>query len=582
MANCDVVKIDSNVTGLRYAQEECPKILPPATAAVKASGLLSFSAQVLDNETITIGATTYTYQDILSTGPTLANEILIGATVSDTVANTIAAINAGAGVGVKYSTGTVANASVTAAQGIGNSVAVTAKVAGVGGNSVVTTDTTTSANFGGGTLTGGADANPGTVTWTPLEPNSYSSFGGQVTTVSRDPINPTRQRYKGNVTDLAADGGINVDMTATNLQDLLQGFMFAAVRKKGSDLDADYVKLGAAGDLEISANPGAAYPQLTSTTADFTTWGLIPGEWIYIGGDTAGKQFDTIENCGFKRISSISAHAISLDKSVAPMVTDAGAGKTIEVHLGRVLKNESGSDIISITYQLERTLGSLDGMDPPQSEYLVGACPNEFTLNLSTAQKVTADLTFVGLDFEQRTQAEGTKPGTRPTLSSESFFNSSSDVKRVKLSYYDPDSEAPTPMFAFLQEGKLTINNNIKPLKSIGTLGAIGTSAGTFTVSGTLTAYFSDIAAVKAVRNNADVSLDAILVKEVQGGSVATIFDMPLLTLGDGRPNVTKDEPITLPLSLDANSGSTIDPAKDYTLLWMFFNKLPELALTTI
>lgn len=582
MANCDVVKIDSNVTGLRYALEECPKVLPPATAATAATGLLSFSGQVADADTITIGATTYTYQDVLSSGPTVPNEILIGGTVSATVANTIAAINGASGAGATYSTGTAANASVTAVQGTGNSVKVTAKTTGTGGNAVATTSTSLDATFGSATLAGGANADPGTVVWTPLEPNSYSNFGGQITTVTRESINPTRQRYKGNVTDLSADGGFNIDMTATNLQDLLQGFMFAATRKKGTDTDADYVKTGAAGDIAISATAGSAYPQMTSTAADFTTWGLIPGEWVYIGGDTAGKQFNALENCGFKRIKTVSAHAITFDKSVAPMVTDAGAGKTIEVHLGRVLKNESGAQIVPFTYQIERTLGSLDGMDPPQSEYLVGACCNEFTLNLNTAQKITADLTFVGQDFEQRTQAEGLKGGTRPTLSGESFFNTSSDVRRVKLSYYDPVSEAPTPMFAFLQDGKLTINNGITPLKAVGTLGAIGTSAGTFMVNGTLTAYFSDIAAVKAVRENADVTLDAILVKAITNGASATIFDMPLLTLGDGRPNVTKDQPITLPLSIDANSGAAIDSAKDYTLLWMFFNKLPELALTTI
>ena len=30
--------------------------------------------------------------------------------------------------------------------------------------------------------------------WIPLEPNSYDSFGGEFTTVARDPINQGRQR----------------------------------------------------------------------------------------------------------------------------------------------------------------------------------------------------------------------------------------------------------------------------------------------------------------------------------------------------------------------------------------------------
>lgn len=414
---------------------------------------------------------------------------------------------------------------------------------------------------------------PDSPVWKPLEPNSYSDFGGNISTTARTPITNSRQRQKGSPTDMDVTAGFNMDLTQTNLQDLLQGFMFADTRVKSS-----YSVTATEDDLVVTISPGN-FPTITSTTLDFTTLGLIPGEWIFIGGDTTASKFENVENNGFKRVRSISAKALVLDKSVAPMVAEDGDGLEITIYMGKVLKNEAQPNLIKKrTYALELTLGSLDGLDPPQSEYIFGATPNEATFNLATADKVTVDLGFVAMDFQARTQEEGLLPGTRPALVGADFFNTSSDFKRVKLSTVGSVEEAPSPMFMFLQEGSLTINNNVTANKAIGTLGAFDTSVGDFAVSGSLTAYFSDIRAVQAVRNNEDMTLDIIMVKQGKGHGM--VFDMPLITLGDGRPNVVKDEPITLPLTLDATSGSYIDSGLDYTAMWVFFDNLPELAST--
>lgn len=67
--------------------------------------------------------------------------------------------------------------------------------------------------------------------WQTREPNSFDDLGGEYTKVARRPFNPSRQRKKGNVTDLDVDGGYNEDLTQNNMQSELEEFFFAALRK---------------------------------------------------------------------------------------------------------------------------------------------------------------------------------------------------------------------------------------------------------------------------------------------------------------------------------------------------------------
>lgn len=483
---------------------------------------------------------------------------------------------------------------------------------------------------------------PATPIWVPLEPNEYDDFGGQLTTVARNPINPSRQRKKGVVTDLDASGGFSSDLTLTNFQDLSQGFFFADLRRKpeiggageitnvdgtnegfeaGAGMDvfiagdilqatgfvdnnglfnvtaaiatevtvaedlldevpaagAKLVKVGAltpADDLAVDV--AGALPALTSTTFDFTTLGLIPGEWVYVGGDAAVNSFTNSVNNGFKRVRAVTANRMTFDKSDATMIAETlSGGEQVQIFLPRTIKNETGGNIVRRTYQLERTLGRPDTLSPnDQSEYLVGAVPNEIEIEIPQADKIVTNLSFVATDNEQRTDAEGLKSGTRVPLVESDAINTSSDFSRIKLATVSSVDAAPAPLFAFATELTLTVNNNVTPNKAIGVLGAFEVTAGTFTVSGELTVYLSSIAAVAAVRNNEDITFDIAIAKDNAG----IVMDVPLIALGDGRANVEQDAPITLPISLDAATGAKIDQTLDYTLMFCYFDYLPTVA----
>jgi len=500
---------------------------------------------------------------------------------------------------------------------------------------------------------------PGTPVWVAQEPNSYSDFGGQLSTTARNPINSSRQNKKGVITDLDASGGYNEDITQTNLQHLLQGFFFADLRPKGEAKNpigistmtisvtatgSIFTRVGGTLDLTTvftvddlifsagfanSANNGlfkvdavtsttvdvvaadgletavtlvdeaatsngslvvvgyeaavgdidvdmtGSRPALTSTTLDFTTLGLIVGEPIFVGGDLTANKFTNAINNGICRIRSIAAARLEFDKTQGTMITEANTTALIHLFFGRVLKNEAAASIIRRTYQLERTLGKADTTDTyDQAEYVTGAVPNQVSVNIARADKVTVDISFVGMDHELVDGTTGPKTGTRPALVEADAFNTSSDFSRIKLAVMDATDANPTALFAFAQELTLTIDNNITPDKAIGVLGAFDATAGNFSVGGNITAYFADIASVEAVRNNSDVTLDIFMVKSNAGIAI----DLPLITLGDGRLEVEQDQSITIPVTNEAATGAKIDLNLDHTMLMVFFDYLPTLA----
>lgn len=480
---------------------------------------------------------------------------------------------------------------------------------------------------------------PGSPIWYGLEPNSYKDFGATIKTVARNPINPTRQRKKGVVTDLDASGGFVQDLTLSNTARLLQGFMFADVREKKTtapmnsaavvitSTDSTSKEYRAAAGLNnfvpgaLVLASGSAVPgnngiktvatslaaalavvetvtteaspsanlkletvgfkfgvgtvaialngslvRMTSSTTDLTTLGLIVGEWLYLGGDAAGSGF--VNNRGFARISVIAAGYLEFDKTDWTGATEAATGLTIQIFYGSVFRNEFDSALIKRrTYNIERTVGS-DGSGT-MSEYLEGSVANEMTLNIPQADKVTLDMSFIALDNAQRDGATGLKSGSRPTLPVDDAFNTSSDFSRIKLASVSTTDSAPTPLFAYTTDMSVDLKNNASPTKAIGVLGGFEVNVGTFEVGGKLTAYFSSIASVQAVRNNASITLDAVMVKSNKG----FLFDIPLLTLGDGRLTVEQDKPIMIPLE-----NMAAESAFGYTLLLQTFAYLPTAA----
>lgn len=137
-------------------------------ALIPATAILTQTAQPANTKTVTVGtkdgstAATYTWKTSLSGA---AFEVLIGATLADSLANLVAAINAAAGAGTLYGAGTTANFDVSASTLPLEQIEVTALTPGTDGNSIACSTNDSNGSWSGSTLSGGEDIPP------------YSQFG---------------------------------------------------------------------------------------------------------------------------------------------------------------------------------------------------------------------------------------------------------------------------------------------------------------------------------------------------------------------------------------------------------------------
>lgn len=472
----------------------------------------------------------------------------------------------------------------------------------------------------------------GSEVWLELEPNSYSDFGGTTTLTKRTPIVANRMTRKGRTTDLDAKAGFAVDFTSDNMAPLMPTFFFAAWRKAATKevLDAALASTGnavtktgafAAGfkvgsivllsgyatpannglksvetltsadaialneTLVTEASPPAAalvkvvgfkgaaadltiavtdptHPVLGSTLLDFTTLGLIPGQWVFIGGDVSGTSFAVAGNNGLARISAVATHALTFDKTQNTMGADAGTGKTVQIFFADHIMNENDPDlIVAQTIQFERSLSSAG------FEYIEGAYSNTMSIEMKAADKVTMALEFQALAYTD-VEVGARKAGTFPDIETDPVaYNTATDMVRIRAS----EQDSASPLFSFIQTMTIKIANNVAPLKALGVLGAFDVSIGDFDVTGDITAYFSDITAIDAVRNADTLTVDWSFMLNNRGW----VYDIPTLTFDKGTLDVVKDQAITIPVGVNAAEDNSLRTV----LIADYFAYLPDVAM---
>jgi hypothetical protein len=162
-------------------------------------------------------------------------------------------------------------------------------------------------------------------------------------------------------------------------------------------------KLKVVGFQGVSGDITASATGLASTTLDFTTFGLVVGQWIKIGATASANRFATAADNDWVRLTVIAAHALTCDNLPTGWTTDAGTGKLLNVWFGDQIRNGTTQSSLSI----ER--GFLGQTTPV---YIVNTGMNVNTLQttINSRAKITCAAAFIGMGGSQSTTTLSASP----------------------------------------------------------------------------------------------------------------------------------------------------------------------------
>lgn len=313
--------------------------------------------------------------------------------------------------------------------------------------------------------------------------------------------------------------------------------------------------MGASGDFAAVTSGGNG---IQSTVQDLTVYGISVGEWVKVGdGDNAGCSLTgTVADNGFCRVSGVATHKISFDIVPAGWTADAGTGITLRIFTGDFLSNGSTKRSNTIERQY------LDH-SPVDYEYLLGMTLNTFAVDAKAQAVATYTKNYIGKSASiTSTRASGATDVAAPTYG---VLNTSTNVGRIGFN----GSTISGPNFVLA--ASFNINNNIRAQMAVGSIGAVGTGNGEFTVTGTLQTYFGDASIYNQIINNTLTSFDMRLGRS-DGNRESYLFDFPSIKLGSGSPSVSgKNADVTI----QAGFTAFMDATKLYTLAVGRFWYLP-------
>ena len=342
------------------------------------------------------------------------------------------------------------------------------------------------------------------------------------------------------------------------------GLAGATIQKVGVELSSGICSMKVTGTTSFLEVSGAY--DFTATHHTFTT-----GQAIIIGGDAAASRFDSSVN-GYARLRQVEAKKLTFDNPSFTPAADTGSGKLIHLYYPTVLKNAlTDSARNRRSYTIERTMGEGATSNTSQAQYVIGGAPNTVALSFPLANLVTANFGY--MPARPTYEASALKTGTRiPAPSYDDYFNTTDDLVVARVSEIS-NSLVPSDFFGHVSEFSLEQSNNITLNKAHGVLGGFSVSYGDFTISASVTAFFETVAPLQAIIDNKRAQYHCYYAHNNHGFAI----DLPLVSLSGGIPAFSKNQPITVPLSLKGAKSDSIGAGFGHVMLFSYFPYVPTI-----
>lgn len=456
---------------------------------------------------------------------------------------------------------------------------------------------------------------PGSPTWYSTGPNSIEGIGAKLSRKSRDPISPRNQAQFGSVVDLTATPKFVGDFTLSTVDLFLEGVIRCAltgparfsptaatstaitvpsggslaqntlVYVRGATIAANnglkvvgasststsiVISGGmtaetfaaannvtvevcgfrfASGDLQIDSSGN-----LTTTTKDLTTLGLVSGQTCWLGG-AAGSAYALTNGRGAFRISSApAANIITTDKRTGTWTTDSGSGKTVDLYFGRLAKVVPLTDAnyLERYYQIETTYHRLGASSATAYGYMLGNAISQATIGLASKDFASLSIDFTGTSETAPSTSRATNASAPLAEVKKAAISTVSDIYRGRIMKIGTDGVVGAGLTGYILSAELTVNNNVSTSPAHGVLGSFETTFGKITIGAKATAYFTEIDIPSHATSNLPVTADWFM----RNADGAVCFDLPYCEFTQEAVNFPKDQSVTV----DLMAGAVEDP----------------------